>query len=242
MTDLHTHILPGMDDGVQDVETSLEMLRLEWTQGVDRVVFTPHFHWQRENIKTFLARREESLSRLVEAIHRLPREERATLPRWEVGAEVDWTPDLAQREELCQLCLGRGNYFLLELPFGLWSGQIVRQLCEFMGRTPYIPVISHLDRYWDWQWSSHITDLLQLGIPIQLRATALLKLFSRGRALRAIDRGQVHLLASDCQGIRGQLPDLGRAMDIVKRRLGPEQAHRLCRWAEAVCPSRGMTT
>ena len=44
MTDLHTHILPGMDDGARDVETSLELLRMEREQGVDRVVFTPHFY------------------------------------------------------------------------------------------------------------------------------------------------------------------------------------------------------
>ena len=53
MTDLHTHILPGMDDGAKTVEDSLAMLRMEYDQGVDTVVLTPHFYRDRENPKHF---------------------------------------------------------------------------------------------------------------------------------------------------------------------------------------------
>ena len=60
MTDLHTHILPGMDDGAVSVETSLEMLRMERDQGVDAVVLTPHFYRDRERPEQFLARRRAS--------------------------------------------------------------------------------------------------------------------------------------------------------------------------------------
>ena len=48
MTDLHTHILPEMDDGAESVEMSLDMLRMERDQGVDAVVLTPHFYRDRE--------------------------------------------------------------------------------------------------------------------------------------------------------------------------------------------------
>ena len=44
MTDLHTHILCGMDDGARDAEMSLRMLKAEQAQGVDTVVLTPHFY------------------------------------------------------------------------------------------------------------------------------------------------------------------------------------------------------
>ena len=48
MTDLHTHILPRMDDGAPDTAASLEMLRMEAEQGVTGVALTPHFHRDRE--------------------------------------------------------------------------------------------------------------------------------------------------------------------------------------------------
>ena len=44
MTDQHTHILPGMDDGSRSPEMSLELLRAEAAQGVDTVILTPHYY------------------------------------------------------------------------------------------------------------------------------------------------------------------------------------------------------
>ena len=67
MTDLHTHILPGIDDGARSVEESLAMLRMERGQGVDTVVLTPHFYRDRENPKRFLRRRKESAAALAQA-------------------------------------------------------------------------------------------------------------------------------------------------------------------------------
>ena len=64
MTDLHTHILPGMDDGAKTPEESLQMLRMERDQGVDTVVLTPHFYRDRERPEWFLARRRASAEAL----------------------------------------------------------------------------------------------------------------------------------------------------------------------------------
>ena len=55
MIDIHTHILPGMDDGASTPEESLAMLRMQREQGVDTVFLTPHFHRDRENPEHFLS-------------------------------------------------------------------------------------------------------------------------------------------------------------------------------------------
>ena len=68
MTDLHTHILPGMDDGAVTVEDSLAMLELQRSQGVDTVVLTPHFYSNREGISRFLLRRGQALVQLERTI------------------------------------------------------------------------------------------------------------------------------------------------------------------------------
>ena len=238
MTDLHTHILPGMDDGARDAETSLELLRMEREQGVDRVVFTPHFYREKEDVSSFLSRRCEALSRLEAAAAQLPARERVALPRWELGAEVAWMPNLAEREELKDLCLGQSNYFLLELPFTPWRDQMISQLYELLGRGQFIPVIAHLDRYWDKQRKEQIEQLLHLGVPIQLSANILLKFFSRRKALQMIQQGQIFLLASDCHSLHHRPPNLGPAVKVVARKLGWRQARRLCRWAEDVSSTR----
>ncbi len=235
MIDLHTHILPGMDDGARDVETSLELLRMEMAQGVDRVVLTPHFYRDREDAPSFLHRRKKALARLEEAVAALSEAERAALPTWELGAEVAWLPNLADREELAELCIGSSRYFLLELPCTPWSDHLIREIYDLLGRGEFTPVIAHLDRYWNGQRSEHIVELLRMGIPIQVSAGLLTKTFARRKALQMIERGQVHLLASDCHSLQHRPPNLGPAMDVVSRRLGEEQVQRLCHWAEVLC-------
>ena len=115
---------------------------------------------------------------------------------------------------------------------------MISQLYELLGRGQFIPVIAHLDRYWDRQRKEQIEQLLHLGVPIQLSANILLKFFSRRKALQMIQRGQVFLLASDCHSLHHRPPNLGPAIKVVARQLGWRQARRLCRWAEDVSSKR----
>ena len=119
MTDLHTHILPGMDDGAPDVETGLRMLRMEREQGVDAVALTPHYYSADESIDAFLRRRRAASEKLEDAIARQPDGE--TLPRRILGAEVAWAPYMDRWEKLDELCYEGSEYLLLEPPFSVWN-------------------------------------------------------------------------------------------------------------------------
>ena len=232
MTDLHTHILPGVDDGAKSVEESLAMLRMERKQGVDAVVLTPHFYRDRENPKHFLQRRRESALGLAEALMALPEEERSTLPRVILGAEVAWRPNLADWEELPQMCIGETKHLLLELPFSPWSDRMLDQLYDLMGRTGITPIIAHLERYLKSQRPEHIREVLELGVPVQVSGSALLHPLTRGSVLKLLQRRQAQILASDCHNTTGRAPDLKAALDVVRRRLDEEAAQRLIRHAD----------
>lgn len=62
--DIHTHCLPGMDDGAKDLETSLQMLRLLRRQGVAKAALTSHYYPHKESLDSFLKRREAAWQRL----------------------------------------------------------------------------------------------------------------------------------------------------------------------------------
>ena len=83
MTDFHTHILPGVDDGSRSVEMSVQMLESMAKQGITRVVATPHFYAQVDSPKAFLERRTAAVSELQAAMEGVPK-----LPKLSVGAEV----------------------------------------------------------------------------------------------------------------------------------------------------------
>ena len=220
MTDLHTHILPGMDDGAPDVETSLAMLREEARQGVDTVVLTPHFYRDRERPEHFLARRARAADRLNSAIQALPGEERRAMPRLILGAEVAWVPNLAYWEELPRLCMGASNYLLLELPFSPWNEGMVNQLYDLLGRTGITPILAHLERYRGGQRRELMEEVVSLGFPVQFSADALLHPLRRGRVLKEL-REAGNFLASDCHNLTSRPPNLGKAMEVVRRKLGP---------------------
>lgn len=224
MNDLHTHILPGLDDGADTVETSLAMLREEYAQGVDTVALTPHFYRDREHLSDFLQRREEGYHKLLAAIAALSEEEKEALPDLLLGAEVAWVPNFAQLPGLEQLCYQDTKYLLLELPFGPWDDTLFRQIYDLMNCRGITPVIAHIDRYWGTQKKEQFEALFSLGVPVQLSAEPLLHFTTRGRALRLIKTGKVQMLISDAHNLTDRQPNLGKAFDILHKKLGVERS------------------
>ena len=219
MTDLHTHILPGMDDGAENVEKSIEMLKAQRSQGVDTVVLTPHFYRYQENPKMFLERRLKSASELAKAMEKMG-EERRELPTLVLGAEVAWRPDMAEWDELAQLCIGQTNNLLLELPFGPWSDKMLDHLYNFIGRSGVMPIIAHLDRYLKLQPKEYIEDVMSLGAYVQVGSDILCHPLHRSGAMKLLRDGKVHTIASDCHDMTHRPPNLAAAMQIIRRKLG----------------------
>ncbi len=227
MTDLHTHILPGMDDGSRSPEMSLELLRAEAAQGVDTVVLTPHYYRERENSGRFLERRAAAMAQLEDAISALPEEERCGLPRLILGAEVAWVPNLVECSHLRELCYGDTEAFLLELPMSPWHDGLFRQLMDLMNTTGLTPVIAHIDRYWHSQKPEQLRELLSLGLPTQLSAEMLLRFTTRGEALKCLRSGKAQLLISDCHDPKNRKPNLRAGLAAAEKKLGADFRVRL---------------
>lgn len=227
MTDLHTHILPEMDDGAKSVEESLTMLRMQREQGVNTVVLTPHFYPDREDADTFLWRRGEAMRCLQDALSALEVEQQ-TMPGLILGAEVAWRSDLLECERLGELCIGQTKNMLVELPFTPWTEHMVNQLYELLTCFGITPVIAHLERYLEIQNPKVIGKLLELDVPVQISAGVLKRPILRRGAVKLLKRGQAHLLASDCHDPRQRIPDLAAGMEIVRRKLGKQYVQELC--------------
>lgn len=224
MTDIHTHILPKMDDGAKSVEMSLDMLRMEWQQGVDTVVLTPHCYREMEEPQRFLERRAYSFKMLNEAVEQQPDQ----LPKLLLGAEVAWVPNLVDWPELPQLCIQGTSYMLLEMPFHPWNDRMIHQLYDFVGKRGITPVFAHLERYIKIQDPSYIDEIVSLGTPIQVSAQPLLEHWSGRRLPVKMLRKQVaQLVGSDCHNTTSRPPNLGPGMKAVERLLGKEMAEQL---------------
>lgn len=109
MIDIHSHILPGVDDGADDYEQSLKMVAEAYQQGITGIVATPHFRGRdqkRELIKTRLQKLQTKVEAAGLPVDIFP------------GAEITIRSDLAHRLSQDKLIfLNQGSYLLLELPF-----------------------------------------------------------------------------------------------------------------------------
>lgn len=213
MIDLHTHILPGMDDGAADPQTACAMLRMEAEQGVDTVALTPHFYRTREHADDFLHRRRDAMELLSEAL------EGETYPRLILGAEVAWFPGLADLQELDELCYEGSKMLLVELPFLPWNEELFRQLYSLEGGSGVTPVIAHVERYYGLQEKKRLRQLTEMGFPMQVSAEGLLHRSTRRHALGLLTKLD-SMLISDCHDLTNRPPNIGPAMAVLEKKLG----------------------
>ena len=199
MTDLHTHILPKMDDGAQSVKEALAMLQAQAEQGVDAVALTPHYYGREENIKSFLARRDAAFKQLVRAA------EGKEIPEMILGAEVAWMPDMAEWPDLEKLCYQNSGVILIELPMTHWTDATFQQLYKMENRRGITPMIAHFDRYFQCQKERNIHRLLETGYPIQISAGSLRRIFGRHKSLAMLKYCD-GILISDCHNMDDRPP------------------------------------
>lgn len=240
MIDLHTHILPGMDDGAKDADMSLKMLQMQQAQGVHTVALTSHFYPGKESSRRFLHRRTEAAKVLAQKILALPKAEQDKLSqRLILGAEVAWVPNLAYDENLDQMCLGSSRYMLLELPFEPWNMQMIDQIYHLSARTGITPIIAHLDRYQKLQKKELFEEIFALGVPIQLGTDMLFSFFGKRSVLNLLkDWDAGFILASDCHSLGSRKPNLKAAMEVVEGKLGGKVRRQLERKAEEIAGNK----
>lgn len=231
MTDLHTHILCGVDDGAKTPEDSLKMLRMERDQDVDTVVLTPHFLRDQMQPEEFFSRRQAAFDMLRTYLDKTDE----PLPRMLLGAEVAWRPNMATWDGLEQLCIQGTRNLLLELPFGKWDANLCRQLHDLMNHTGITPVLVHMERYIKGQSRSQVLEILSLGLPVQINSSTFLRLPTRRESLKALKNFWVHVVASDCHNTENRPPDLGDAMKVIAAKLGDDAVGRLDRFSDSLC-------
>ena len=230
LTDFHSHILPGIDDGSPDPETSIAMLQREWQQGIRRVVATPHFYPRYEDPEKFLRRRnraEEQLRRAMEA--------HSDLPELLVGAEVYYFRGISESEWLPQLTIQGTGAVLIEMPPAPWTETMLRELADIRVRWGYTPIIAHIDRY--------IGPLRTFGLPrklqrlpvlVQANASFFLERRIASMAMKMLKADQIQLLGSDCHNLTDRTPNLGMARSVIERKLGSKALDSIRSWEESV--------
>lgn len=198
MIDIHTHILPGVDDGPSDMEESLEILKKGMKAGIKTFVLTPHIRDDSWN----------KIDRVKEAFSRLKREcaARGLDAQLILGAELLLIPSLPEKviDNTSVIINGKGRYVLVELPFSqmpIYTEDVLFKLMVLR----IVPIIAHPERY---DYINGEGDVIKKwvdnGVMMQVNTGSLsgqygirVKRFARN----LLKKGLVHFLGSDVHSL-----------------------------------------
>ncbi|MEG1478885.1 MAG: CpsB/CapC family capsule biosynthesis tyrosine phosphatase [Clostridiales bacterium] len=220
--DIHSHILPNIDDGSQSVAMSVEMLKIMKNQGVDAVIATPHFYGDCNTTSSFLEKREFAREKMMNEYDEL------TMPEVFIGAEVRYFRGITKSDALSKFTLGKSSYILLEPPFAAFTQYMIDEIQSFASNGQYIPIIAHVERYLCFDSWKNIIALFDRGnIKGQINAGSLLKFSIKKRTLRLLSDGFCQYIAGDTHNLQDRAPCIDRGYEIAESKLSQSVLNKL---------------
>lgn len=228
MTDLHMHILWGLDDGAKEMEESLLMAEMSAECGVKRIAATAHANLPRQNHRKFLAHYQKKLEEFCRALEKqdIPLQ---ICPGMELLAD-EHLPERLDKGEL--LTLNHSRYILVEFArnaAGSWVWQILK---EAMARG-YIPILAHPERYRCVKdHPERLYPWYEEGVLMQINAGSLLGHFGREAKHTAhwmLRHCLAGIMASDAHDPFYRTSNLEEAADILEFSYGTDCVSLLLR-------------
>ena len=223
MVDLHSHIIPGLDDGAKTLEDAVDMCRQAAGEGTEIMVATPHrFDGMHPNPP--VAELRERLDELQQAV--------GDTIELVLGCELHFTHQIVEHlvETREAIPINGGPYVLVEFPpFAIPAG------CEnalyAMMSAGFRPVIAHPERNMEVQQRpERYYNLAELGLLGQIDAGSLLGKFGKPAETTAhllLECNLGHAVSSDTHSPRRRRPGLAAAREHVRTMVGEDTAHAL---------------
>ena len=220
MIDLHSHILPEIDDGSKNLYESLEMARMAVDSGVTAIVATPHCmddrRWEVYDAwKLFVRMLEE---------HEIPL-------KLFLGMEIFGTEDTASMLRNGKLfTLNDSRYPLIEFPFHT-DGEVETGILRSVCRAGFRPVVAHPERYACIQRNPElINQWYRMGCLFQVNRGSLLGRFG-GRAemmaMELVERGFAAVIASDAHSSQVRTPWMDDVRQLLSKEFSRQYAKAL---------------
>ncbi len=229
MIDLHSHILPGLDDGALDLADSVAMAREAERDGIAVICATPHIRSDHD------VRIEELPERVAEL--QLELQSRGVDVRIAQGGEVSQLAvDGLNAEQLDAVSLAGGGWILLEPAPGALSDELV-PLLERLAKRGAQTILAHPERHADEDFEQRLRVLAEHGCLIQWTADFIANTDPGNPddfVLRLAREGLVHLLSSDAHSSHGGRPlRLSAGFDRLRKVCAPERVAWIAEQAPA---------
>ncbi len=222
--DIHTHILPGVDDGSSNMEETQKMLSLAIDQRIGSIIATPHYACGAKNTS---ARR----------LHEIRDQVHAEAVKLDTGFQLYLGNELFYSESIVEalqskeaLTLAGSRYILVEFSPSEEYRTLFRGLGNLV-RAGYAPILAHMERYQCLEKKAEqVFDIIELGCYIQINCSCLIGGSVNRKAnyfCDLINRGLIHFIASDCHNSKVRTPGFAAALEALRNKVDEETLERV---------------
>ncbi len=217
--DIHSHILPFLDDGSKDLQTAVMLVKECIKQGITNIVLTPHYLYSENNdVESFIKKRNESFLMLKNELKKQNIEE----IDFRLGAEVNFNCDLSAVKDIEKLAIEGTDYILIEMPFSTWQESMFDYLYTLIAQKNLIPVIAHVERYY--QNEREFKKLEKLDVFFQVNAPAFTEIGDKKNARKLLKNKKIHLLGTDTHNLSSRPPKMEDGYGYIRKKLNPAYA------------------
>ncbi|MBQ6979215.1 MAG: capsular biosynthesis protein [Clostridia bacterium] len=212
MIDIHSHIIPNIDDGSRSIEDSLAMLKTSAISGVSDIICTPHY---REGYKKTPAEIESAFKLLKDSA-----KSQGIPVNLYLGEEIFVTKNIkTELKEKQVLTLNGTKFVLLEFDYNINSE--ISEIVYELSRIGYIPIVAHVNRY-NYLSIDDVIDIKRSHGLLQVNADDVLRNLGRfgKNAKKLFNKGLVDFVASDIHANREN--KMSEAGQIVKKKFGED--------------------
>lgn len=210
MIDIHTHILPNVDDGSKSLEESIELLRSEVNNGVTRVILTPH---QNARIKT----KNELINKFIEF------QKEIDFIEIYLGSEIYYYDDLINDLDNDNiLTINNSKYLLIE--FSTRTETNIPDIVYEIVLRGYKPIIAHIERY-PYLKLDDYKMIKENGGLIQINSSAINDKYYKKRIKILLKNKLIDFVASDCHNTKSRNVDFSYIKKIIEKKYNDQYEH-----------------
>jgi protein-tyrosine phosphatase len=222
--DIHSHILPAVDDGSVSMMQTKNMLQIAYDEGITFIIATPHYGVGCLNVG------KEVLQKKLDMVRQIAEEIDENF-RIELGNELFFSDDIIEHlRKQKALTLAGTRYVLVEFAKDV-EYMYMRTGLHRLLIHGYYPVLAHVERYEClYQKYEDIYDLIRLGVYMQMNISSILGNITDRRAVfckKLIDYELVHLISTDSHSDHRRAPRMREGLKHIQKKFGDDIVKRL---------------
>lgn len=220
--DIHTHIVPNVDDGSKSLNETRAMLEIAYQDGIRSIIATPHYilgrSAGRERIREKYELLKEEAARISDDLYVY------------LGNELYYSSGiLDELQEGNAFTLAESRYVLVEFSVSASFREIKQGILDLM-MSGYRPILAHIERYQALKEIEVVDELSDTGCYFQINSSSFLGGFMDRRAKyckKLICSGYVHLIGSDCHNTKERRPMMNQTYQYLCKYVNQERLNEI---------------